>query len=189
MSLIESLEKLVDTHENRGVAMRQHIRPGLSRAEVQTALSALGLTPPEELYQLYEWHDGIDTLNAPKKLFMQHQFVPLNEAIQWYKDLLEYYDDGTDTIELRQCFPFAFFEGDYCTIYCDAALIEGLQYPIINIYAGIGVIYENIDLMAQTVTEWLVSGIFDSVTPVDADLLYAVRKRLNPGVQYGGTSL
>lgn len=188
MSLVDSLERLVDIFENRGVAMRQYLRPSLTRAEVQTALGRLGLNPPEELYQLYEWHDGIDTLNAPKKLFMEHQFLPLNKAVQEHAELLRYNSEVLTSLDLLQCFPFAFYEGDYCAIYCDTTLIEGLQHPIINIYGGIGVIYENIDLMAQTVTEWLVSGVYDS-SPVDDDLHLAIRERLNPRIPERNTSL
>jgi len=108
--------------------MRPHLRPGLSRAALQAALTPLGLTPPEELYQLYEWHDGVDVANAPEFLFMDQQFLPLNEAIQEYADLLKYYGEVPTSIDLSHCFPFAFLEGDYSTLYCDNALVEGLQY-------------------------------------------------------------
>jgi len=190
MLLVEALERLVDIFENRGVPMRQHLRPGLSRADVQTALSPLGLTPPEELYQLYEWHDGIDVVNAPDMLFAEQQFIPLSEAIQEYADLLKYYGEVPTSIDLSQCFPIASFEGDYSTIYCDTTLVEGLQCPIIGIYHGIAVIYENIERMAQTVAEWLISGIYDNDdAPVDDDRRYAIRERLNSRIPERNTSL
>ncbi len=189
MSLTQSLERLVDIFEHRGIPMRQHLRPGLTRVAVQAALSPLGLAPPEELYELYEWHDGIDVLNTPRRLFADHQFLPLDVAVQEYHDLLKYNSEIVTSIDLAQCFPFAFFEGDYCTIYCDPTLVEGLQYPVINIFGGIAVAYEDIDRMAQTVAQWYVSGIYDSYPIIDENLCSIIWKRLNPHIPYRATSL
>ncbi len=183
MSLTQSLERLVDIFEHRGIPMRQHLRPGLKRADLQAALSPLGLVPPEELYELYEWHDGVDDPYKPEKLFGEHQFIPLSDAIQWYKDLLKYYDQQYFSISLAQCFPFAFYEGDYCTIYCEPTLTEGLLHPVIGIYHSIGVLFETIDQMVQTAAEWYVSGIYDT-SPVNDALKASIRKRLNPRISY-----
>lgn len=192
MSLVEALEKLVEVFEDRGISMRPHLRPGLTRAQVQATLSSLGLTPPEELYQLYEWHDGVDLANAPKRLFAEQQFLPLSEAIQEHVYLLKYNSEVTTSINLSQCFPIAFFEGDYDTIYCDSNLVEGLQHPVINIYDAITVRYENVARMAQTVAEWYVSGIYDDpplVEDVNGTLRRAIRERLNPRIPKRTTSL
>lgn len=117
MSLLESLEKLVDIWESKGVPMRQHLRPGLTRAEIQAALMPLGLVPPEELYELYQWHDGLDDWEKPGgMLFGEHKFISLEFGISHYYDTLKYYilddiEDEYNSLYLKQSFPFAFLDG------------------------------------------------------------------------------
>lgn len=189
MTVIQSLEKLVDTLENKGISIRSCLRPGLSKLDVQMALSLKGLTPPEELYALYEWHDGIDDgLNMPVQLFGEHQFLPLNDAVQEYSEMIKYYSSVSSSINIAQCFPFATFQGDNCTIYCENTTVDGLLHPVINIYHGIAILYENIDRMAQTVAEWFASGIYDS-EPVNEIQQAAIRRRLNPGIPYRSVTL
>lgn len=168
--------------------MRPHLRPGLSRADVQAALSSLGLIPPEELYELYEWHDGVDVLNTPELLFGEYQFLPLNDAVQEYQEIIKHYSQIVSSINLAQCFPFASFQGANCTIYCEPTLVDGLQHPVIEIYHGIGVLFENIERMTQTVAEWFASGIYDS-EPVNDALRATIRQRLNPRVPYRSVTL
>jgi hypothetical protein len=189
MTVIQSLEKLVDTIENKGISIRSYLRPGLSRLDVQTALSSLNLTPPEELYTLYEWHDGVDNgFNAPIQLFGEHQFLPLNDAVQEYREIITYYSSLPSSINIAQCFPFASFQGDNCTIYCENAPVDDLMHPVINIYHGIAILYEDIDRMAQTVAEWFASGIYDS-EPVNEIQQAAIRRRLNPRIPYRSVTL
>jgi len=191
MPLVEALEKLVAVFESKGIPMRPHLRPGLTRAEVQAALSPLGLTPPEELYQLYEWHDGIERIYRPEWLFDRYEFLPLSEAVQEYHELLKYYSEVLLSINLSHCFPFAFFEGDYGTIYCDTALVKGLQHPVVNIDgSGIYEAYESIERLTQTVTECYLSGIYDDADlPLDEALYHAIRERMNPRIDYHSPGL
>ncbi len=52
--------------------------PGLSEQEILSAFDSVGLTPPQELVELYKWHDGIYYLNAFLSL------LPLGEALEIY---------------------------------------------------------------------------------------------------------
>lgn len=194
MSLTQSLEKLVDIWESKGVPMRQHLRPGLTRVEIQAALTPLGLNPPEELYELYEWHDGVDDYYKPALMFGEHQFIPLNDAIKELQGTIEYYipamgDEYDASPDLAKCLPFGFFDGSSYGVYCDPALVEGLQYPVIRIFEGDEVEFENLNLMAETVLEWFRCGVYGNDNSVDDDeLRWAIREKLNPRVQYGGPS-
>ena len=188
MSLAQSLENLVSILENKGISIRPHLRPSLSRENVQALLNSFGVVPPEELYALYEWHDGIDVLNTPELLFGEYQFLSLNDAIQEYQEILKHYSQTSPLINLAQCFPFASFQGANCTIYCDSSLVDGLQHPVIEIFHGIAPLFENIDRMALTVAEWFASGIYDS-EPVNDTLRTAIRQRLNPHIPYRSVSL
>lgn len=188
MSISQSLEKLVDVLENKGISLRPYLQSGLSRADVQAALNPLSLTPPEDLYELYEWSNGVDILNTPELLFGEYQFLPLSDAVQEYEELIKHYSQVTSSISLAQCFPFASFQGSNCTIYCEPKPIEGLQHPVIEIYHGVGILFESIDRMAQTVAEWFSLGIYDT-QPVDDVLRAAIRQRLNPRIPYRSVTL
>ena len=59
---------------------------------------------------------------------------------------------------------------------------------MIEIYHGLGVLFENIDRMAQTVAEWFASGIYDN-EPVDDALRAAIRQKLNPRIVYRSVTL
>lgn len=54
--------------------------PGISRSEILETFQAIGLTPSEDLMEIYEWKNGIIYLNA----FLS--FLPLNNAIDIYKN-------------------------------------------------------------------------------------------------------
>lgn len=185
MALTQSLEKLVHVLEKKGIPMRQRLQPGLTKADVQAALAPLGLTPPEELYELYEWRDGVADWDTPSPmLFGETHFLPLKDAIAEYQDFRQYFvgEDFEDlSIDLDKCFPFAFFMGYRSTIYCDPTLVLGFQHPVIGIYHDFAVSFENIERMAQTATEWFVAGVYDK-NPVDDELKWAIRQKLNPRI-------
>jgi len=187
MSLAQSLDRIVDIFEHRGVSMRQHLRPGLSRAEVQSVLSPLGLIAPEELYELYEWHDGVDDLYEPGLLLGEHQFLPLKEAAKEYPEVVKYYNyDDPSSLDLTKWFPFASFDGSYFGVYCDPTPFEGLQYPVIRVFEGVNTEFENIDRMVETVLEWIRLGVYGTdETLGHDDLRFAIRKRFNPRIDYG----
>jgi hypothetical protein len=187
MALAQSLEVLIDILEDRGHSIRSRLQPGLPRVDIQAALSPLGLKPPEELIELYEWHNGVDDeITVAIQLFGEHQFISLDYAIEEYREMIKHY--SSKSIAVTQCFPFSRFQGDVCAIYCDDAVVEGLLHPVINIYHGIYIQYENIEGMAQTAIEWFASGIYD-VEPVDDVRHAAIRQTMNPRIPYRSTSL
>lgn len=188
MPLTQVLEQLVDTLEGKGLSIRPYLRPGLSRPNLEVVLESRGLKPPEELYQLYEWHDGIDGMAAPELLFGEHQFLPFEEAVQLYADLQRYYGQVVSAVDVTKCFPFASFQGAHTALLCAPDLVEGLQHPVFDISEGIGVAFEDLERMAQTVSEWFSSGLYDS-EPVDNALRLAIWKRLNPQIRYRTTTL
>jgi hypothetical protein len=187
MALLQALDQLVDTLENKGISIRTYLQPGLPRSYIHSTLAAIGIRPPEELLELYEWHNGvIDEINTPVQLFGEHQFIPLEDGVEEYKEMIKYYE--SQSVNINQCFPFSSFQGDVCAVYCEDVAISTLVHPVINIYHGIALLYENIERMAETATAWFASGLYD-VAPVDEVKQVAIRRKLNSRVPYNPISL
>ncbi|MEI6046321.1 MAG: hypothetical protein WCS37_18380 [Chloroflexota bacterium] len=180
MSVSESLEKLGDILDIKSPTLRQHLQPGLTRAEVQAALSPHGITPPEELYELYGWYNGTNDRFGHGSVFGDHQFLPFDEAVELYQRVKK----GHCEINLEKCFPFASYFGEICAIYCDPTPVLGFQYPIIKIFHTKVLYYENLDLMIQTVTEWFASGIYETVESLNSPLKGEIMRRINSRLPY-----
>jgi hypothetical protein len=55
--LIDSLEALVSEHDRIGSPLRDELRPGTARGQVEDAVRGLGLEPSLELVDFFAWHD------------------------------------------------------------------------------------------------------------------------------------
>lgn len=182
MTIVQLLEGLVDTIEKRGFTLRSRLRAGLPRSQIDLLLNPLGIAAPSVFYELYEWHDGVTEGDSEGIfLFGEHQFLPLQDAIHEYHEMLTYYDQKFEQIQLKQCLPFASFQGDTIAVYCDPVGIDDLNYPIINIYHSVAPVYEDLEHAAQTVTAWFAAGIYDT-HPIDDDARFLIRGKLNPRI-------
>jgi hypothetical protein len=187
MALRQALDELVDTLEKKGASIRMYLKPGLSQPYIHSTLATIGIRPPKELLELYEWRNGvIDEISTPVHLFGEHQFISLEYAAEEYKEMIKNYH--SHSLDMNQCFPFSSFQGDLCAIYCEDATISALVHPVINIYHGIALLYESIERMAETATAWFASGIYD-VEPVDEVKQVAIRQKINSRVPYNPISL
>ncbi len=186
MSLTQALEKLVAVIESRGYAIRQYLQPGLSRDAIDSKVRHLGLHFPEEFYELYQWHNGMELYQADCLIFGEHEFPPLEIALAEHQELLKYY--ASTNINLFQCFPIAMFNGSYHAVYCSDALFYGLRNPIIEIFEGICIAFENVGTMIDTATEWYANGIYDEHS-FDETRWRAIAKRFNSHIPDLSTSL
>ena len=144
MTIRDKLELLVDQIESKGGSIRPHLRPPLSREEIVSKLSALPFSLPEEIIELYTWHDGVeDDCQVP--LFRDNQFLSLDAAMQEYEMMCQYYADAEDRVDLRKCFPFAGFDGAvYVLPSLKQALKPELQCPVISVFEGVEVFFLDI---------------------------------------------
>jgi hypothetical protein len=55
--LTDSLEALVAEHDRIGSPLRDELRPGIPRSDIEAAVRGIGLAPPGELIDLFAWHD------------------------------------------------------------------------------------------------------------------------------------
>jgi len=64
--LTAALDDLIDRHRRLGSIVPDYLRPGRDPAEVRAAIEALGVDPPDELVELFAWHDGLDADRWPR---------------------------------------------------------------------------------------------------------------------------
>jgi hypothetical protein len=85
--LTDSLEALVAQHDRIGSPLRDELRPGISRARIEDAVRGLGLTPNEELIDLFAWHDVEALLGSPNRIdwFWPAGALRLGEAVDEYR--------------------------------------------------------------------------------------------------------
>jgi len=55
--LLDSLEALVAEHDRVGSALRDELRTGTGRDQVEEAVRTFGLVPPPDLIDFFAWHD------------------------------------------------------------------------------------------------------------------------------------
>ena len=91
MALAGSLDALVIEHDFIGSPLRDHLVPGRSPAEVEAALTGLGLVPPSELIDLFTWHDIEDGPDDPARVdwFWPAAPLRLEEAVRDYRKAME----------------------------------------------------------------------------------------------------
>lgn len=65
-TLTTALDDLIDRHRRLGSIVPDFLRPGRDPAEIRAAIEALGVDPPDELVELFAWHDGLDAERWPR---------------------------------------------------------------------------------------------------------------------------
>lgn len=78
MNSLEKIKAIVNLIQ----AVNPHIAiyPGLPEAKIFKDFQDINLSPPSEIVELYQWHNGIGELDC----FLN--FMDLNRAVDCYKD-------------------------------------------------------------------------------------------------------
>jgi hypothetical protein len=102
LSLIESLEALLEEHDRIGSPLRDRLAQGKPPGEVEAAIRGLGLTPPIELVDLFAWREIQDAPGDEARITWLWPASPLRfeEAIGAYRQSMDV--GGITTDELQQ---------------------------------------------------------------------------------------
>ena len=181
--------------------------PGLSDEELREKLANVELELPQEIYELYRWRNGTQNGEDPKSvIFPCMQYMPLDEAIEYYDDFIEntidIFDeqDFQDIFELldakqvnqygnkKYLFPFYRCNCDFL-----AVLLSGEQQrhsPIIDISGELDLkmIFRSLTSMMQTLTEYFKTGVYylgeDNFLDWDEEKMEPVFQKYNPGLSF-----
>jgi len=87
VGLTESLEALVAEHDRIGSPLRSRLGPGRSAADVTAALARVGLTPSDEVVELYGWHEIRDAPTDRSRIdwFWPAAPLTLDEVVDGYR--------------------------------------------------------------------------------------------------------
>lgn len=134
MTLTAVLDAMLVEHDRIGSPLRSRLGPGLPRADVVTALRPLGLTPPDELIELFAWHEIRDEPGDPSRVewFWCGSPYRLDEAVRGYRQSIEI--GGVTPAELeehvRRMTPASSFTGFWRTDWFPILAGEPETYAI-----------------------------------------------------------
>ncbi len=90
MSLIDSLNHILEWHQKNDTPVARLIQPGLGEDEIAGLLKDIPFKLPREFVELYKWHNGVGWDAAEEdeddSFFEYHRFLPLNEAVEVFQD-------------------------------------------------------------------------------------------------------
>jgi hypothetical protein len=157
-SIKEKCERLAAAFEGKGVRVHENLSPGLSRSEILHLTAKIGIRPPEELIELYEWRDGSMLEHDPPDhrniIFRDNVFISLERAIEEHAMLMGSY--GQIEVDLQACLPISTFDGSWDVVACSpVALAGGLPSPVIRVFQGTEIYFDSIAAMLDTCIEWV----------------------------------
>lgn len=96
--LLSSLDKIIDIWQQDREDLIELIQPGLSVQVIQGYLSNLSFQVPQEVYQLYQWQNGIqipEFYDVALDFIPGFWFLPLAETLKKFEHLKEFKNDFT----------------------------------------------------------------------------------------------
>lgn len=188
------LEELRAAFRKKGCDVDRYLRPGLSREAVHERTSVLGLTVPDEIVELFEWHDGQsdDAEFEPDSFrFRDNMFISVERAIADHGQIQEIYG-GLDSEEqvplgfdLEKSFPFATYAGSWHVIVCGPhTLATPSPHPIVHVSQGIVVFFHSFESMLRTCIDWVRDPRWtrESDLGLADDVETEIWRRHNPGL-------
>jgi hypothetical protein len=187
-SIAELGDRLVAAYENKGIAVRRNLQPGLDRASILAAVAPLGLTLPEEVIDLFAWRNGHvdEELYDAKLCFRDNQLLTLDQAIDEYRRLnepnsreqaLEYFG-----LDVSQSFPVAGFEGCvYVVAWGRHAWRNSTPRPVIQLFEDVVRYFYSLPKMLETSHAWVSHRDWEGYK-LDSEIEEEIWQRLNPDV-------
>lgn len=179
LSLVEILEKILN-YTSIDDRVRAKLRPGLSRQEIQAKVCHFNFpfSLPQEVEELYQWHDGFNLDYYDCQLFDYHTFVTLDEALETWKS---FQDDGFIQKDLLPLFTF---EGEWYCIQVEKIKQESGQ--IWFVYHDDGIVYDSLKAMLFSILECYEVGAYQPIlkngrvyTEVDREKVAEVKLKYN----------
>lgn len=189
MSLIDSLNHVLEWHQRHQTPTARLIQPGLSEDEILTRLQAVPFKLSREFVELYKWRNGVAWDEAEEdedsSFFEYHRFLPLEEALAnfqtSYPIMKEFYE-LTDWVQVFQdpaSDGYGLSGGPEVTA----------SAPVVFLFEGEGVqlVFDTLERMMETVVAAFDEGVMTwEEGELDTDFFAwgEVAHRLNPGIRY-----
>ncbi len=189
MSLIDSLNRILEWHQQHQTPVARLIQPGLAEDKILSQLQAVPFKLSREFVELYKWRNGVawdDTEEDEDSSFFEyHRFLPLEEALAnfqtSYPIMKEFYE-LTDWVQV--------FQDPSSDGYGLSGGPEGAATaPVVFLFEGEGVqlVFDSLERMMETVAAAFDEGVMAwEEGELDTDFFAwgEVAHRLNPGIRY-----
>ena len=205
--LTDSLNRIMQWLEENRPDYAASFLPGLSDAEIREKLTNVELELPEEIYELYRWRNGIEGGEDLKSVvYPSMEFMPLDEALEYYDDFVENQlnifdeEDYRNIFELldanqvnlyseqKYLFPFSRSNCSFCNVFLTKE--QQCHSPIIDKAdeLELSLIYRNLTTMMQTLAEYLETGAHyldkeqEYYLNGDEEKMLPIFQKYNPGL-------
>ncbi|HEY9815630.1 MAG TPA: SMI1/KNR4 family protein [Candidatus Obscuribacterales bacterium] len=188
--LIDALERIYAWLQKNKPEYMYRFQPGLPLDYLQKKLKKFPRYLPQELYTLYQWHNGTNNEDWDCGIFVYHSFLDIDYAM---KQAEFGFINHSSQIRNRQreylptyVFPFCDFEGEHF-------VVEGMDYesetaPVyfMDQLGEIHLAFTSLTTMMLTIAECYETGIYEVaedryIDIVDYAAFGAVRLAYNPG--------
>ncbi|MBD2197706.1 MULTISPECIES: HEAT repeat domain-containing protein [Calothrix] len=183
--LTETLERIFKHLQQYRPEVALLLKPGLTIEAIQSQIHDLPFCLPQEVYELYQWHNGIDYSNLSKNenfhldinFIPGLDFLPLEEAIKSSKEIEEFRNEYTSP-EDENChkpwFPiFGSDDLEYLIVFGDS--VNNENSPIMHCHLGGGSLpkfqYPNLITFMMVVAECYETNAYYIVEPLESNYL------------------
>lgn len=187
--LTNALERILNWWREHKPADAALFKPGLKLAELQEKLHRLPFQLPNEVYTLYQWHNGTDGDYDECNAFVYHTFMDIDRALaeaEGYMNDEEVQHSREEEGLPTYLFPFCDFEGEYFAIAgIDAETDSTPVYFVSQIYE-VYLAFTSLTNMMLALAECYETGIYavgenEHIEVVDEVKFGEVRLKYNPG--------
>ncbi|HLP91409.1 MAG TPA: SMI1/KNR4 family protein [Nostocaceae cyanobacterium] len=187
-TLTNALDRIFNWLQNHKPEFSTSFLPGLTLAEIEEKLQALPFRLPQEVYDLYQWRNGMQN---DEMIFVYHYFLTLDQAIELALMYPDNYGLNSDFFKQHRqaegypsyVFPLFEFEGEYFAVGANTTELE--TYPVFHIHHGETFAFTSLTNMILTIAECYETGVYTTTPDGDFELDYqqfgAIRRKYNPG--------
>lgn len=137
-------------------------QPKLSFEEIQNVSSKIGFEFPEEIYDLYQWRNGVDrNISIDAMVFPSGEFLPLNIALNEYQNLIDSFDEDQQILfEGQPLFPFYEMNGHCYAVLLSSEKRESSPVVKISDINEHSISYQSLTAMFLMVAECYETGAY-----------------------------
>jgi cell wall assembly regulator SMI1 len=189
MSLIDSLNHILEWHQKNDTPVARLLQPGLSEELILNQLKAVPFQMPREFVELYKWRNGVAWDDQQEgqdvSFFEYHRFLPLNEALDVFQSsyaIMKEFYELTDWVQV-----FQDPAGDGYGVSGAPRVVD--QAPVVFLFEGEGVqvVFDSLAKMMETAAAAFGEGAMtweNGRLETDFFAWGEIAHRLNPGIQY-----
>lgn len=187
--LIDALERILAWRREHKPEDVDRFKPGLSLEELREKLSQFPRKLPQELYTLYQWHNGTNDDSWECAVFVFHSFLDIDSALQHAEHGVNA-DFQRDNREIEDqplyLFPFCDLDGEYFAVLGVDKETDSTPVVIVDDIGGSKIVFNSLTAMMLALAECYETGVYDVidnglVDVVDPVEFRRIRLKYNPG--------